>query len=53
MDILNEDIRVGESDDDVIHLPWLPSIIFGDLFVLNSYIDKLYIKMLEFSKEID
>jgi hypothetical protein len=29
-----------------------PSIKIGDLFVLNSYIDKLYIKMLIFSKEI-
>ena len=25
----------------------------GDIFVLNSYKDKLYIKMLKFSKEID
>jgi hypothetical protein len=34
--------------------PWLPfNKKIGDLFVLNSYIDKLYIKMLGFSKEID
>ena len=31
----------------------IPSIKNGDFFVLNSYIDKLYIKMLGFSKEID
>ena len=31
----------------------LPPIKIGDLFVLNSYKDKLYIKMLGFSKEID
>ena len=33
--------------------PWLPRKKNGDLFVLKSYIDKLYIKMLGFSKEID
>jgi hypothetical protein len=31
----------------------IPPIKNGDLFVLNSYIDKSYIKMLGFSKEID
>ena len=31
----------------------LPPIKIGDLFVLNSYKDKLYMKMLGFSKEID
>jgi len=31
----------------------LPPIKNGDLFVLNSYKDKLYIKMLGFSREID
>ena len=42
------------SDDDVTVLPWLLfKKKFGDLFVLNSYIDRLYIKMLTFSKEID
>jgi hypothetical protein len=41
------------SDDDVTVMPWLPLKKIGDLFVLNSYIDKLYIKMLGFSKEID
>ena len=54
MILSNENIRIGESDDDVIHLPWLPSnIFFGDLFVLNSYIHKSYIKVLGFSKEMD
>jgi hypothetical protein len=31
----------------------LPPIKIGDLFVLNSYKDKSYIKMLRFTKEID
>ena len=31
----------------------LPPIKNCDLFILNSYKDKLYIKMLKFSKEID
>lgn len=33
-------------------LPPIENLI-GDLFILNSYKDKLYIKMLGFSKEID
>ena len=36
-----------------IYCHGIPPIKNGDLFVLNSYIDKLYIKMLGFSKEID
>jgi hypothetical protein len=40
--------------DNVTVMPWLPfNKKIGDLFVRNSYTDKLYIKMLRFSKEID
>ena len=45
-------LKLGMSDDDVTILPWLPSNIFLVVCMIwFSYTNKLYIKMLEFSKK--